>query len=104
MDCKFLFERMAEMTINSTLHRFDAWIRALDAYSGNDILYLNPLGVLPDAAIITRGVHREHPFRERKIFDTTSFNTHDKIKKELEGEDDVEEALIGTEHLEETEG
>jgi len=85
-----------------SFNRFDAWIRAVDAYSGNDLLYLNPSGILPDTAIITKGLRRENPFRERKIFDTTSFTGHHEIETKLE--EDEEGVGIDKQHLEETEG
>ena len=65
--------------------RFDAWVRSLDFYSGNDLLYLSPSGTIPDAAVIIRGVKREKPFKERKVFDSTSFPDKD---NELVVEDD----------------
>jgi len=74
----------------------------VDIYSGNDLLYLNPSGVLPDVAVITKGVRRENPFRERKVFDTTSFTGHHEIEKNLV--EDEEGAGIDKQHLEETEG
>src|SRR6266511_1530058 len=66
--------------------RFDAWIRSVDAYAGNDLLYLNPTGILPDLAIIKRGIRRENPFKERRIFDTTSFDNRSEMMR-LEEED-----------------
>jgi tRNA pseudouridine38-40 synthase len=66
--------------------RFDAWIRSLDFYSGNDLLYLSPSsGTIPDAAVIKRGVKREKPFKERKVFDSTTFP--DKNNKLVEDEE-----------------
>lgn len=68
---------------------FDAWIRSVDSYSGNDLLYLNPRGIIPTAAVIKKG--RENPFRERRLFDFTSFAIDGNIKtKEQGGEDDGE--------------
>ena len=71
----------------------------MDAYSGNDLQYLNPSGILPDAAVITTGIRRENPFRERKVFDTTGFTGHYEIKIEED-----QGAGIDKRHLEETEG
>jgi hypothetical protein len=98
-DCKL--HRCNAFSAYPSLHRFDAWIRAVDAYSGNDLLYLNPSGVLPDSAIITKGIRRQNPFRERKVFDTTGFTGHE-IGTKLE--DDDEGAEIDGQNLEETEG
>ena len=59
--------------------RFDAWVRSLDFYSGNDLLYLSPSGTIPDAAVIKKGVKREKPFKEKKVFDSTSFPDKNKL-------------------------
>lgn len=45
----------------------------MDSYGGNDLLYLNAEGVVPEAAVIKQGEKREQPFRERRRFDSTSF-------------------------------
>lgn len=52
---------------------FDAWIRTIDSYVGNDLSYFNPTGKIPEEAVIQMGVKRPNPFRERKRFDATSF-------------------------------
>ncbi|KAF7308256.1 PseudoU-synth-1 domain-containing protein [Mycena chlorophos] len=65
---------------------FDAWIRMVDAYAGTDLLYLNPRGVIPATAVIqlpptpaegknkgNKERFRKGGFRERKLFDATSF-------------------------------
>jgi len=62
---------------------------------------LNQSGVLPDAAIIMKGLRRENPFRERRVFDTTSFTGHHEVEKL---EEDEEGVGIEKRHLEETEG
>jgi tRNA pseudouridine38-40 synthase len=67
-------------------------------------LYLNPSGVLPDAAVITKGVRRENPFRERRVFDMTSFTGHAEVETKIEDDDDEEGAGMDKRHLEETEG
>ncbi|CCL98597.1 uncharacterized protein FIBRA_00599 [Fibroporia radiculosa] len=54
---------------------FDGWMRSVDSYSGNDLLYLNSKGIIPTAAVIRKGERRSNPFRERKRFDTTTFST-----------------------------
>jgi len=97
---RFIYKTMRQVEDQNGL--FDAWIRAVDTYSGNDLLYLNPSGVLPDAAVITKGVRRENPFRERRVFDTTGFDGHHEIETKLEEDDDG--AGIDKQHLEETEG
>jgi len=90
---------------------FDAWIRMVDNYAGNDLLYLNPEGEIPEEAIIKKGERREHPFRERRVFDATSFSEGDNIKVKLqkaeEGvaeEEEDEEAKLDKKQLAETEG
>ena len=55
------------------LGSFDAWIRTTDSYAGNDLLYLNHRGVIPDAAVIKKGERRSNPFREKRRFDSTGF-------------------------------
>ncbi|KAG6329419.1 hypothetical protein ID866_9670 [Astraeus odoratus] len=51
---------------------FDAWIRYVDSYEGNDLLYLNPKGIIPATAVIKKGIKRLSPFKEKKRFDITS--------------------------------
>ncbi|KAI6164634.1 pseudouridine synthase [Pisolithus thermaeus] len=51
---------------------FDAWIRYVDSYGGNDLTYLNQRGVIPSTAVIKNSVKRPCPFREKKRFDITS--------------------------------
>lgn len=92
--------------------RFDAWIRMVDNYAGNDLLYFNPEGTVPDAAVIKKGERREHPFRERRVFDATSFSENDGIKSKLrqaeegaaEEEEEDEEAKLDKKQLADTEG
>ena len=90
--------------------RFDAWIRSIDAYAGPDLLYLNPTGAVPDASVIVKGTRRPNPFREKRVFDTTSFPAERDadIKKKLEEAEDevdeVEEEVLDKRQLEETEG
>ncbi|KAJ7312387.1 pseudouridine synthase [Mycena albidolilacea] len=67
---------------------FDAWIRMVDAYSGNDLLYLNPKGTIPTAAVI-KDRHRDNPFKEKRLFDATSFPEQG-VEMEEEDEDEVE--------------
>ena len=52
-------------------HRFDAWIRSIDSYAGNDLLYLNPKGVIPSVAVLRKGEARASAFREKKRFDAS---------------------------------
>jgi len=102
---KFIYQNMRQIEDRDGL--FDAWVRAIDAYAGNDLLYLNPTGAVPDAAVIRQGEKRANPFREKRVFDTTSFPVSGGIKQKLEGDDEgdiEEEEVIDKRHLEETEG
>ena len=55
------------------VYSFDAWMHYIDKYVGNDLLWLNGKGELPNAAEIIKGEHRVNPFKERRRFDTTVF-------------------------------
>jgi len=67
---------------------------------------LNPTGTLPDLAITKRGVRRENPFKERRVYDTTSFDNRSEMMR-LEEDSEVDGDEVATMHkhnLEETEG
>ncbi|KAF8216938.1 pseudouridine synthase [Mycena galopus ATCC 62051] len=68
---------------------FDAWIRMVDTYSGNDLLYLNPKGTIPAAAVV-KDRRRDNPFKEKRLFDATSFP---EMKTSLEAEEEDEEEV-----------
>jgi tRNA pseudouridine38-40 synthase len=85
------------------IHRFDAWIKTIDTYSGSDLLYFNPKGTIPDVAVIQKGVKRENPFREKKKFNTTGFLRGDTEAKARLQEEDEEEALDDKHELTEEE-
>ena len=72
------------------LSRFDAWVRSTDAYSGDDLLYLSPKGIIPAAAVVKRSERRKNPFRERRRFDVTDFPENSKVEVD-EADDDGEE-------------
>jgi len=106
---QFIYKNMRETEDRNGL--FDAWIRMVDNYAGNDLLFLNPEGTIPEEAIIKKGERREHPFRERRIFDATSFSEGENIKAKLqkaeEGvveEEEDEETKLDKKQLAETEG
>ncbi|KAL4078630.1 pseudouridine synthase [Scleroderma yunnanense] len=87
---------------------FDAWIRYVDSYEGNDLLYLNPRGIIPTVAVIKKGIKRPSPFREKKRFDITSLadikqEGHTSIGDEAADEENEEEGLSKG-RLEEMEG
>lgn len=52
---------------------FDAWINTIDAYTGQDLLYLNHQGTVPPESVVKKGERRPNPFKERKQFDSTDF-------------------------------
>ncbi|KAE9399570.1 pseudouridine synthase [Gymnopus androsaceus JB14] len=95
---RYIYDNMRSIEDRKGL--FDAWIRAVDSYKGTDLLYLNPKGVIPPEAIVKKGEHRQIPFRERKVFNMTSFAEDDHEKDEADVE--VEE-LLTKKQLEETE-
>ncbi|KAG6832259.1 hypothetical protein H0H87_002155 [Tephrocybe sp. NHM501043] len=98
---KYIYENMRLVEDRDGL--FDSWMRHLDAYSGNDLLYLNPKGTIPPSAIIKKNERRENPFREKKRFDATSFSMDDEAAK-AEGDEDEDETTISKKDLADTEG
>ncbi|KAF8887314.1 pseudouridine synthase [Infundibulicybe gibba] len=96
----YIYRNMREVEDRDGL--FDAWMRTVDAYSGNDLLYLNPKGIVPTVAIIKKGERRANPFREKRKFDATSFAAGGEKAGEAEDvdEDEVEmdkRTLVDTE-------
>ncbi|KAL4250199.1 tRNA pseudouridine synthase TruA family protein [Abortiporus biennis] len=85
---------------------FDAWIRMVDCYAGNDLLYLNPKGIIPSDAVIKQGERRPNPFKEKRTFNATSFPQNKDIQSiDLEESDEEEETgKLDKAHLAETEG
>jgi tRNA pseudouridine38-40 synthase len=87
------------------LLRFDAWVRSTDAYSGDDLLYLNPKGVIPTAAVVKRSERRKNPFREKRRFDVTDFPENGKIEvDEAEEEGDEQDVVMDKAELADMEG
>jgi tRNA pseudouridine38-40 synthase len=85
--------------------RFDAWVRSIDAYSGDDLLYLNPKGIIPAAAVFKRSERRKKPFRERKRFDVTDLLENSKAEvDEVEDEEEEEGVIIDKAKLVDMEG
>ncbi|KAI0924499.1 hypothetical protein AcW2_005373 [Taiwanofungus camphoratus] len=70
---------------------FDAWVRSVDTYAGNDLLYLNSKGIIPASAVIKKGERRSNPFREKKRFDSTSFPASAEAKPSAQEEDEEDE-------------
>jgi tRNA pseudouridine38-40 synthase len=85
------------------LSRFDAWVRSTDAYSGDDLLYLNPKGVIPAAAVVKRSEGRKNPFREKRRFDVTDFPENSSGKGKIkvdDAEDDGDEQDVALDKAE----
>lgn len=110
MGCEFF--RSLFSNLRRELLRFDAWIRSVDKYSGNDLMWLNRDGKVPQECVIIKGQRRNNPFREKRVFDTTSFPSAAIVKRQLleeaeaadEEEEEEEEELLDQKHLAETEG
>lgn len=66
-------------------------MRSVDKYTGTDLLYLNPKGVIPTKAVIERGMRRANPFREKKRFDATSFPEGQRPAGQAEEDEDEED-------------
>ena len=73
--------------------RFDAWVRSIDSYSGTDLHYLNPKGVIPAAAVIKKGERRPNPFREKRRFDLTDYSAAGKIEEQEDEESEEEQEI-----------
>ncbi|KAK0501386.1 pseudouridine synthase [Armillaria luteobubalina] len=100
---KFIYTSMRGIEDRKGL--FDAWVRSVDAYAGNDLLYYNPESTMPDVCVIKDGERRLHPFKERKIFNRTDFGDGEEGKVEIEDEEGEEEGVrMDKKTLEEMEG
>jgi len=98
---KFIYINMRSIEDRTAL--FDQWMRTVDNYSGNDFLWLNPKGIVPEQAIIIKGQRRENPFKERRRFNATSFALEgDKVVGFAD--EDEEEVPLSKKDLEEMEG
>jgi tRNA pseudouridine38-40 synthase len=82
-------------------NRFDAWVRSIDTYGGDDLLYLNPKGIIPAVAVIKKGDKRDNPFKEKRKFDLTNFP--DKQETSII-EDEETESKLNKSRLEDMEG
>lgn len=84
---------------------FDRWVHQVDRYSGQDLLYYNIQAVVPEEAVVKRGVSRSNAFREKRRFDATEFSADEPA---LALADDVDEETevqgMGKKELEEAEG
>ena len=96
---------ISQVKVLTRRNRFDAWIRSVDSYSGNDLLYLNPKGIIPDEAVLKRNERRANPFREKRRFDLTTFPAGADVGKLMaeEEEKDTEEDAEEEEKLDKKE-
>lgn len=86
------------------VRRFDAWIRYVDNYEGNDLSYLNPRGIIPATAVIKKDARRRpKPFKESRRFDITNIKEL-KDAPPIEEESESEEENISKPALEDMEG
>jgi tRNA pseudouridine38-40 synthase len=77
-------------------------VRSIDSYGGDDLLYLNPKGIIPAVAVIKKGDKRDNPFKEKRKFDLTSFP--DKQGASIIEEDEETESKLNKSRLEDMEG
>ncbi|THH18354.1 hypothetical protein EW146_g2617 [Bondarzewia mesenterica] len=82
-----IYDRMRDIEDRGGV--FDAWVRSIDVYSGSDLSYLNPKGIIPASAVIKKNERRTNPFREKKRFDATDYSAA-KIDIEQDEEDEAE--------------
>lgn len=76
----------------------------MDNYEGNDLLYLNPRGIIPATAVIKKDVKRRpKPFKESKRFDVTNVKELKDVPPPEE-ESESEEENISKPALEDMEG
>lgn len=71
-------------------------MRSVDTYSGDDLLYLNPRGVIPVAAVLKKSERRKNPFREKKRFDATDFPATSKTEADPDEQGEDEEEQVTT--------
>ena len=80
-------------------------MRSVDTYPGDDLLYLNPRGIIPAAAVLKKSERRKNPFREKKRFDATDFPATSKTEADEQEEDEEEQgAIMDKAKLEDMEG
>ncbi|KAL5537125.1 PUS1 [Sanghuangporus sanghuang] len=102
---EFIYNRMREN--EEKLQVFDRWQNIFDRYNGNDLLYYNSQGIIPEEAVIRKGESRPNPFRERRRFDATDFAPDagaSALAEEEAEEEETEEEKLGKKELEEAEG
>ncbi|GBE86651.1 tRNA pseudouridine synthase 1 [Sparassis crispa] len=77
---------------------FDAWIRHIDGYAGDDFLYLNPKGIIPAAAVLKKGEQRSNPFKEKRRFDSTVATVDSSGEAAIEEREEEEDAKVVLDH------
>ncbi|KAH9072309.1 tRNA pseudouridine synthase [Lactarius deliciosus] len=97
-----IYDRMRETEDHRAV--FDAWVRTVDAYSGDDLLYLNPRGIIPAAAVLKKSERRKNPFRERKRFDATEFSATSKTEVDEQEDEEEQDAVMDKAELVDMEG
>ena len=96
----------SELRIERRSHcpSFDAWIRHIDAYSGDDLLWLNSKGIIPTAAVIQKGALRQNRFKERKRFNATDRSVGASVSVDDEEAEESEEEALDEGKLNDMEG
>ncbi|KAG8873846.1 tRNA pseudouridine synthase 1 [Tulasnella sp. 331] len=108
---RYIYERMREEEQEKSMRVFcfDRWLRYIDSYDGDDLLYLNPKGlILPAAVFGKKGERRVKLLRdwiyERRPEKKSGLQTSEQ-DEDAEGEDeDAEFAGLKSKDLEEMEG
>ncbi|KAI9510491.1 pseudouridine synthase [Russula earlei] len=99
----YIYDKMREAEDRKAV--FDAWMRSTDAYSGDDLLYFNPKGVIPTAAVVKRSERRKNPFREKRRFDVTDFPDNSKVEAdEADNDGDEQDVVLDKAQLVDMEG
>ncbi|KAG8989601.1 tRNA pseudouridine synthase 1 [Tulasnella sp. JGI-2019a] len=105
---RFIYERMREE--ENAKNIFDRWLRYIDEYDGEDLLYLNPKGIIPPAAVFgKKGERRVKLLKdwiyERRPEKKTGVQQVEDQDQDAEGEDeDAEFVNLKSKELEELEG
>lgn len=95
---EFIYSTMRE--IESKAAVFDKWMQSVDDYLGDDLLYLNPEGTVPEQAVIIPKQERKSKFHENAAFDKTTLDD----EMVVDGEEDEVERPRTLKELEELDG
>ncbi|KAH7914642.1 pseudouridine synthase [Hygrophoropsis aurantiaca] len=99
---KHIYENMRAIEDRNGV--FDAWIRSIDTYAGEDLLYLNPKGIIPASAVFKKGEKRYNTFKDNRRFDRTGAMPEEKDKASATDDEEIEEDHLSKTLLEEAEG